>query len=70
MEPFRDADPGPHVRAAQDAVRAAGVPLEVGPFGSAVEGPADAIAAVVGRLIGDAVAHGASRVSLQVTTLD
>ncbi len=70
MEPFRDADPGPHVRAAQDAVRAAGVSVEVGPFGSAVEGPAEVIAGVVGRLIGDAVAHGASRVSLQVSTLD
>ncbi len=41
VEPFREGStPGGHVQAALDCLRAAGLPPDVGPFGSAVEGDA------------------------------
>ena len=33
VEPFKENDPGPHVIAAVDAARAAGLDVDMGPFG-------------------------------------
>jgi uncharacterized protein YqgV (UPF0045/DUF77 family) len=44
VEPFREGSaPGAHVQAALDCLRQAGLPPDVGPFGSAVEGDAAAV---------------------------
>jgi hypothetical protein len=39
----------------------------VGPFGSSVEGDAAVVHRALGRLLDDAMAAGATRVSIQVT---
>jgi uncharacterized protein YqgV (UPF0045/DUF77 family) len=67
IEPFVDGALGPHVTAGLDAVRAAGLEPEVGPFGSAIEGEAEMVHAAVARMLNDALAAGATRVSIQIT---
>lgn len=69
VEPFVEGSPGPHVKAAEAAVRGAGAELEVGPFGSAFEAASDVAAAAVAALLQAATDQGASRISLQVTTV-
>src|SRR3954454_17749290 len=70
VEPFRDAAPGPHVRAAIEAVSAAGLVVDIGPFATSADGSeADAFDAVR-ALLWAAFAQGATRVSVQVTALD
>jgi uncharacterized protein YqgV (UPF0045/DUF77 family) len=65
VEPFVEGRPGPHVLSAIGAVEEQGLAVDVGPFSSIAEGPAEqAVAAVAGLLLA-AVANGASRVSLQ-----
>jgi uncharacterized protein YqgV (UPF0045/DUF77 family) len=67
VEPFVEGTPGPHVTAAVEAVRASGLEPEMGPFGTAVEGPLDAVLAAVDGAMRAATASGAERVSLQLT---
>jgi uncharacterized protein YqgV (UPF0045/DUF77 family) len=67
IEPFVEGQPGPHVRAAIDAVRALGIDVEVGPFGSACETDGTVTADVVAAIIRSALDHGASHVNVDVT---
>lgn len=67
VEPFIEGDLGDHVQAAFDAVRAEGLDVEVGPFGSSVTGPTEQVSRAIGRMIADATAAGATRISFQVT---
>jgi uncharacterized protein YqgV (UPF0045/DUF77 family) len=69
VEPFTDGAPGPHVRAAIEAVTAAGLTPDIGPFGTTVDGPEPAAFDAVRALLAAAFAHGATRVSVQVTDL-
>ncbi|MFC1414461.1 thiamine-binding protein [Streptacidiphilus sp. N1-12] len=68
-EPFAlDGFPD-HAKAARRAVDQAGLTVDVGPFGTSAEGmAADALAAVA-RLLEDALANGATRISVQVSAL-
>jgi uncharacterized protein YqgV (UPF0045/DUF77 family) len=66
VEPFVDGHPGPHVRAALDAVEAAGLTVTMGPFDNSASGSADQIADAVARAIRAAFANGATRLSIQV----
>ena len=68
IEPFVEGDPGEHVLAALRAVHDAGLEPEVGPFGSAVTGELRDVARAVARMLEAATTHGASRVSVQLTT--
>ncbi|WP_052851170.1 hypothetical protein [Streptomyces avicenniae] len=69
-EPF-DLDELPqHALVTREAV--AGAPLDavdVGPFGTSAEGPSDAVLAAVDTVLRRALAAGATRVSLQLSTL-
>jgi len=69
-EPFElDGFPD-HAKAARRAVDEAGLTVDVGPFGTSAEGEAaDALAAIT-RLLQSSLASGATRISLQVSTLD
>jgi uncharacterized protein YqgV (UPF0045/DUF77 family) len=66
VEPFVEGEPGPHVRAAVDAVAGEGLAVDFGPFGTTVRGDEAAVLPAVDRLVRAAVAAGATRVSLQV----
>lgn len=67
IEPFIEGDPGPHVAAGIDAVRATGVEVEVGPFGTTARGDAESLLDALDALCRSAVAAGAERISLQLT---
>jgi len=66
IEPFVEGQPGPHVRAAVDAVEALGVTVEFGPFGSSCHSPGEAMPAVVAAIVREAFANGATHVSMHV----
>lgn len=72
IEPFEPAAPGPHVQAAikvaQDRAGAdPTVMVDVGPFGTSIEGPATIVLEIVAAVNNAAVLNGATRVSLQLT---
>jgi hypothetical protein len=66
VEPFVAGQPGPHVLAAVDAVRALGADVEFGPFGSTFIVAPDQVGRAVGGLLDAAYAHGATHVTVQV----
>lgn len=68
VEPFVDGNPGPHVRAAIAAAEASGAAVEVGPFGTAVQGDADLVLAAVDAVLRASTEAGATRVTLQLST--
>ena len=70
VEPFVEGRPGPHVAAAVDAVTAAGLSADVGAFSTHVTGGVDELADAVAALLRSAVAAGANRVQLQLSTVD
>jgi uncharacterized protein YqgV (UPF0045/DUF77 family) len=69
-EPFELDDFPEHARAARRVVDEAGLSVDVGPFGTSAEGGAQETLAAIGRLLQETLAHGATRISLQVSTLD
>ncbi|MCP3937049.1 MAG: hypothetical protein GY708_16970 [Actinomycetia bacterium] len=67
VEPFVDANLGPHVAAAIEAAADAGLEIEIGPFGTAAEGADALVLSAMPHITGAALAAGATRVTLQVT---
>jgi hypothetical protein len=70
VEPFVDAHPGPHVRAAWAAAEARGLALTNGPFSSETTLDEADVAGVVGDIVSAAFAHGATHLSLQLDRID
>jgi uncharacterized protein YqgV (UPF0045/DUF77 family) len=71
VEPFQPGSPGAHVRAAEAAARESlgeGADVVIGPFGASVLGPPDSVLKAVAAVVRAAIAEGASRVTLQVST--
>lgn len=69
VEPFVDGLPGAHVMAAIDAVAAAGLAVDMGPFGTTAEGDAPAVIEAVRAMLERGYAAGATRITLQVTAV-
>ena len=69
VEPFEEGRPGPHVEAAIEAAKRAGLAPYVGPFGTSVEGEVAAVLGSLNELVDDSLAAGATRISVQVTVL-
>ena len=69
IEPFVAGEPGPHVIAAAEAARTAGLEVEFGPFGTAISGPTDEVVALLADLVGGPIAAGATRLTLQIEPL-
>lgn len=70
-EPFQGEGvlPG-HVRAAADALQADGLEPDLGPLGTSVIGTADSVLPAMSMAVRDALAAGATRVSLQIERVD
>lgn len=66
VEPFVEAQPGPHVRAAVAAVESLGFTVEFGPFASEFSGDDETVNRAISALVRDAYEHGATRVAIQV----
>lgn len=66
VEPFKESEPGPHVAAAVDALNAAGLDPEMGPFATTAEGELDDVLAAATALLKDGFGAGASAIQLRV----
>lgn len=64
VEPFNEGSPGPHVTEAVAAVEAHGLGVDVGPFGSVVQGDIDDVAGAMADMARAAIDHGADRVTV------
>jgi uncharacterized protein YqgV (UPF0045/DUF77 family) len=68
-EPF-DLDGVPaHALEARRVIDEAGLDVEVGPFGTTAEGEADLVLAALDKVFRGALGVGATRISVQVTTV-
>ncbi len=68
IEPFHEGEPGVHVTAPADALRAMGFAVEVGPFGSSCSVDDDRVSAAVETIVRIALDHGASHVNVDIET--
>ncbi|SEM28419.1 thiamine-binding protein [Streptacidiphilus jiangxiensis] len=69
-EPFELDGFPEHARTARRVVDEAGLSVDVGPFGTTAEGEAAQTLSAIDRLVRETLAHGATRISLQVSVLD
>lgn len=69
VEPFEDAHPGPHVRAAWQAAEAHGCEVVAGPFSSEIALDDEVVPVVVRDVLRAALAAGATHVSFLVDRL-
>jgi uncharacterized protein YqgV (UPF0045/DUF77 family) len=69
-EPFELDGFPEHARTARRVVDEAGLSVDVGPFGTTAEGEAEQTLSAIDRLVRETLAHGATRISLQVSVLD
>lgn len=69
IEPFTEGDPGPHVKETISVAKRSGLNVEIGPFGTTVTGEQEKIFDLISNLLKTAMENGASRVSLQVTSI-
>lgn len=67
IEPFKEGEPGPHVEYGITAMEEAGLDVTIGPFGSSVSGPVPVVTEALARMLTEAMAAGASRISVQVS---
>jgi uncharacterized protein YqgV (UPF0045/DUF77 family) len=67
IEPFVEGQPGPHVNEPIAAVRAMGVDVEIGPFGTGCSVDDQLSADVVATVVRSAFANGATHVNIDVT---
>ncbi len=66
IEPFNEGQPGRHVTAPADTLRALDVEVEVGPFGSSCHVADEQVGDVVATVVRTALEHGASHVNVHV----
>jgi len=69
IEPFMEGDPGPHVKETIAVAKQSGLNVEIGPFGTTVIGEQETVFELVSELVKTAMDNGASRISLQVTSI-
>ncbi len=70
-EPFVGEGPAPaHATEAFRVVETAGLDCEFGPLGTSISGEDDVLLPALGQVLATALAHGATRVSLQVERVE
>lgn len=69
VEPFTEGNPGPHVTSVVDQLRARGLDVDMGPFGTTIEGEHPAILRSLEPAIVASLANGATGLSLQIERL-
>jgi uncharacterized protein YqgV (UPF0045/DUF77 family) len=70
VEPFRENDPGPHVVAAIDVLKDAGLAPDMGPFATETEGDLAVTIDAVARLLRASFEAGADAVQVRVERVD
>lgn len=66
VEPFRENEPGPHVTAAIDALAAAGMDPDMGPFATTARGDVDQAIEAVAAALRAGFDNGADAIQLRI----
>jgi len=66
VEPFKENDPGPHVTAVLDVVRARGLQVEMGPFSTTVDGSLAELSAALDELVRAGFDAGATSIQARL----
>ena len=66
IEPFDEGNPGRHVTEAISAVEETGLSVNMGPFGTSVEGTAKEVSHAIEAALMASLAEGATRVTVTV----
>jgi len=69
VEPFKENDPGPHVSAAVDALRQAGLEPTMGPFATTADGDLTTLIEAVSALLTSGFEAGATTIQLQISVV-
>ena len=69
VEPFVEGNPGRHVTEPVEALRALGIEVEFGPFGSGCVTPTEQAGDIVGTIVRAALENGATHVNIDVVGL-
>jgi len=70
IEPFDEGNPGRHVTQALSAVEETGLSVNMGPFGTSVEGTTEEVSEAMKAALTASLSEGASRVTVTVTQPD
>ena len=70
VEPFTVNDPGPHVTAAIDAIEAAGLVADMGPFATITEGSFDQVLVAMNALTAAGFIAGADAIQIRIERVD
>lgn len=70
IEPWVEGGHPSYVQAALSAAEASGLDIDLGPFGTGVEGAPDEVYRLVPAVLEAAMEAGAERVSLQISWVD
>jgi len=70
IEPFDEGNPGRHVTEALSAVEATGLSVNMGPFGTSIDGTTEEVSEAVHAALAASLAEGATRVTVTVTKTD
>lgn len=70
VEPFTVNDPGPHVTAAIEAIEAAGLVADMGPFATITEGSFDQVLAAMNALTTAGFLAGADAIQIRIELVD
>lgn len=67
VEPFEEGRPGPHVLAALEALEAAGLVVDLGPFASTATGDVAVVAGAISEVVAASMRAGATRITVQLS---
>jgi uncharacterized protein YqgV (UPF0045/DUF77 family) len=70
VEPFTVNDPGPHVTAAIEAIEAAGLVADMGPFATITEGDFDQVMSAMNALTIAGFVAGADAIQIRIELLE
>ncbi len=66
VEPFKENDPGPHVKAVVDVLTEHGFTIDMGPFSTMVEGDLDRLIGIVEQLVSAGFEAGATSIQTRI----
>ena len=70
VEPFRENEPGDHVRAVLDQLIEGGLQPDLGPFSTTADGDLDQVAEAVASAISAGIRNGATALQFRIKTTD
>ncbi|NNF54948.1 MAG: hypothetical protein HKN03_10955 [Acidimicrobiales bacterium] len=67
VEPFKENDPGPHVKAVLNVLTENDLTIDMGPFSTLVEGDLDQLVAILEHLVSAGFQAGATSIQTRIS---